>query len=233
MIIQQTTLDQQPAMANDFRVPLDPMHGGLQMTILGSFFASGVLGAGATLLLIPNGFLLAFIVGGAAAALTSSGLERALKHRWISGREFVANSDRIALTRHDKIETVINPQQQVNVLTWRFTVRKENPRAKKGWYVLCLGLEQDDQHIIVYTTISPDDFNDMPLSQMFVLLERRKKADPQTDLGSRQHMRKAGEQRRIHEAEVIRQFDGGDMHQEHFFELLQFLQATYPQWMIS
>src|SRR5690606_14269229 len=118
----------------------------------------------AGILLIPNGAFLAILLSAASAAGTSMGVEHILKDKWLSGREFVADDERIALTKHNKIESVINPQQQVNVLTWRFEVRKDGPRAKKGWQLLGLGLEQDDTYIIIYSAASPDEYEAMPLS---------------------------------------------------------------------
>lgn len=221
------------AKVGTLRIGVDPIHGGLRMAVFGSFLGAGALTFGAGILLIPNGLGLAILLSMASAAGASMGIERLLKDKWLSGREFVADSDRIALTKHSKIESVIDAQQQINVLAWRFDIKKDSPRAKKGWQLLGLGLEQDDNFVVVYTAASPEDFENMPLSKQFIKLEKQKKDDKKSTLSSASGMRMAGEQKRLYEGEVIRQIIGGDMLFEDFTETLEFLQTNYPRWMIS
>lgn len=215
------------------KIPVDPIHGGLRMAVFGSFIGAGVLSFGAGMFLIPNGLGLALLLSMASAAGASMGMERLLKDKWLSGREFVADSERIALTKHSKIESVIDAQQQVNVLTWRFEIKKDSPRAKKGWQLLGLGLEQDDSFVVIYSAASQEDFENMPLANHFTKLEKQKKETDKKSLSSASGMRRAGEQKRLYEGEVIRQITGGDMLFEDFVETLHFLQANYPRWMIT
>lgn len=222
---------EEKAKVGTLRMPVDPIHGGLRAAVFGSFIGTGVVGFGAGLLFFPNAVLISLLLSGVAATGTSMGLERYLKSRWPSGREFVADAERIALIKQGKIESVVDAQQQVNVLTWRFEAKKDGPRAKKGWHILCLGLEQDDNYVIVYTTASPDEFEDMPFASAFTKLE--KKRSEKESLSSARTMRQAGEQRRLHEAEVVRQLVGGDLFFDQFVETLLFLEANYPRWMIS
>lgn len=215
------------------RIPVDPIHGGLRMAVFGSFIGAGVLSFGAGIFFIPNGLGLALLLSMASAAGASMGMERLLKDKWLSGREFVADGERIALTKHSKIESVIDAQQQVNVLTWRFEIKKDSPRAKKGWQLLGLGLEQDDNFVVIYSAASQEDFENMPLASHFTKLEKQKKDSDKTNLSSTSGMRRAGEQKRLYEGEVIRQITGGDMLFEDFVETLYFLQTNYPRWMIT
>jgi hypothetical protein len=214
----------------EFRAALDPIHGGIKVAELGSFFGGGFLGFLATSLLLPNFAPIAALVALGVGAGSSIGLGRYLKTRWPSGRELVADAERIVLTKHEKIEAVIDPQQQVNVLSWYFEVKKDHPRARKGWHLLGLALEQDDTMIVIYTAVSPKDFENLPLAKEFSKLERK---NPEKPTQSASGMRRAGEQRRLYEAEVIRQMEGGDMDSEKFIMFLDFLQAHYPRWMIS
>lgn len=218
----------------DLRIAIDPIHGGLRAAVFGSFVAGGIIGFGATAVLAPNLLLLSFLMGGAAAAGTSFSLEKYLKDKWPSGRELVANKERIALSKHGKIEAVVDAQQQVNVVLWHFTVKKEGPRAKKGWKMIAMALEQEDSHVVVYSTVDPDTFEEMPLSSQFTRLERKKKdkKKEKNTLSSASRMRRAGEQRRLHEAEIIRQLMGGDMFYDDFVTLLTYMQTHYSKWMI-
>ena len=213
------------------KIPIDPIHGGLRVAVFGSFVGAGIVGFVAGIYLIPNLAILAFVIAGASAAGTSMGVESLLKDKWQSGRELVADAERIALTKNSKIESVIDPTQQVNVLLWRFDVKKEGPRAKKGWKLLGMGLEQDGNYVVIYTAAPVEDYENMPLSGRFVKLERDKK-EKKSDLSSANTMRRAGEQKRLHEAEVVRQIIGGDMFFEQFVETIEFMQTQYPNWMI-
>lgn len=231
-----TTINDNPTVVNtktELRIPLDAMHNGIRMAVMGTFIGSGIAGFVVASLVMPNIIGLSLLVGVVTAAGSSLGVERALKHRWASGREFVADADRIAISKHDKIESVVDAQQHVNVLTWRFEIKKDSPRAKKSWYLLGLGLRQDENLVLVYTVIPPDEFDDMPLASSFVKLEKQKDKDDNANIGSTSGLRRAGEQRRLYDAEVVRQMIGGDMLKEDFIETLSFLQANYPRWMIS
>jgi hypothetical protein len=228
------TIDKSPVEEKtkngEFRAPLDPIHGGLKMAELGSFFGGGFLGFLGTSLLLPNFAPIAALVALGVGAGSSIGLGRYLKTRWPSGRELVADTERIALTKHGKNEQVIDAQQQVNVLTWYFDVKKDHPRARKGWHLLGLALEQDDTMIVIYTAIAPKEFEKLPLAKAFSKLERKSNEKPTQSASG---MRRAGEQRRLYEAEIIRQMEGGDIDSAQFIEFLDFLQANYPRWMIS
>lgn len=213
-----------------FRAVLDPIHEGIKFAEMGGFLGGGLLGyIGATVAL--GNPLIAAVAGLGAAVGSSMGLGRYLKSHWPSGRELVADSEHIAITRHGKNQYLINATLQVNVLTWYFEVKKDHPRARKGWYLLALALEQDDSIVILYCALPPKEFENIKLAKAFTKLERSKEKDKAAD--SISGMRRAGEQRRLYEAEVIRQMDGGDMESSDFLAFLDFLQANYPHWMIS
>lgn len=213
-----------------FRALLDPVHEGIKFAEMGGFLGGGLLGyIGATVAL--GNPLIAAAAGIGAAIGSSMGLGRYLKTHWPSGRELIADAEHIAITRHGKNQHLINARLQVNVLTWYFEVKKDHPRARKGWYLLSLALEQDDSIVVIYSALPPKDFEKMKLAKAFSKLERSKGQEKAAD--SISGMRRAGEQRRLYEAEVIRQMDGGDMDSSDFLAFLDFLQANYPRWMIS
>lgn len=217
---------------NSIKFSVDPIHSGLRMAVLGSFFGAGIVSLATGLMLIPNGAFLAVLLSGATAAGASVGTERYLKNKWPSGREFLADSERIALAKRGKIEAVVDVTKQVNILAWRFEVKKDGPRAKKGWHLLGLGLEQDDNTVVIYSAASQEDFKKMPLSGAFTRLEKAKNIE-KSNLSSSSGIRRAGEQKRLFQAEIVRQMIGGDMLFEQFVETIEFLQAKYPQWMIT
>lgn len=217
---------------DNLKISVDPIHSGLRLAVLGSFFGVGVLTFGAGLILVPNGTFLTILISGASAAGASVGIERYLKNKWPSGREFLADKERIAIAKRGKIEAVVDATQQVNVLAWRFEVKKDSPRAKKGWHLLGLAFEQEDNTVIIYSAASPEDFKNMPLTSAFTRLEKPKN-DKKTTLSSAGGVRLAGQQKRLYQAELIRQLMGGDMPFEQFVETIEFLQDKYPDWMIT
>lgn len=231
MILMTEPIINEKAKVDTLKLPLDPIHGGLRFAVFGSFLGAGVLGFAATALLLPNPGALPLLIAGVSAVGTSTTMERTLKNRWTSGRYLVADSERIALTKHGKIEGVVNPEQQVNVLTWKFEVKKEGPRAKKGWYLLGFALRQDDNYVVVYTTISREDFEEMPLATAFIKLEKPD-YDNRSKNKNKTSIRTAGEQKRLHDAEIARQIVGGDMLLEDFVDMIAFFQKQYPRWMI-
>lgn len=214
----------------EFRAALDPIHGGIKFAEMGSFLAGGAVGYIGTSLLLANP-LIAAGVGIGLAIGGSMGVGRYLKTHWPSGRELFADAEHIALVKGGKNEDVIDARQQVNVLTWYFEVKKDHPRARKGWYLLGLGLEQEDKLIVVYSALPVKEFEKLPLAKHFSKLERAK--DSEKNMDSATGMRRAGEQRRLYEAEVMRQMYGGDMDSAEFVAFLDFMQANYPRWMIS
>lgn len=229
-VVDETVIEEKQKIGT-LKIPLDRIHGGLRVAVFGSFISAGIVGFTAGIYLIPDLTILAIVMGIASAAGASMGMENLLKDKWQSGREFIADAERIALTKDSKIEAVINPTQHVNVLLWRFDVKKDGPRAKKGWQLLGLALEQEDNYVVIYSAAPVDDYNKMPLSDNFTKLDKKKK-EKKTGLASSINMKRAGEQKRLHEAEVVRQLVGGDMLFEQFVETIEFMQNHYPDWMI-
>jgi hypothetical protein len=216
---------------NTLSLPVDAEHTGIRLagctTLIGSGIVLFFLGSFITNLTGMVVLLLSIVLASAIAY----GTEKFLKQRWKSGRMLVADTNTIAIRKGETVERTVDPNQQVNVLTWTFNVKRSS-RVKKGWHVIGLSLEQDDNYVPVYTFASPDDFERMPLSEHFTMLEKPPKDDKEK-IKAASTMRHAGEQRRLHEAEVDRSMFGAEVTLSQFIEYLEFLQKTYPQWMLS
>lgn len=206
-------------------LPVDAEHSGIRAAGCLTFIALFFAGIGLTLLLIPGGGVIGLLVGLALAAVGAQQLDRYLQGRWPSGRKLIVNDERILLSRNDKIERQINPQQQVNPLMWCFTVRRSG-RVKKGWHVVALSLQQDDAYVPIYTFVPPDELDNLPLAERFEKLQRPSKVDTKSESS----MKLAGQQRRLHEAEQDRGWDGAELTREQFVDYIQHLQQHY-KWM--
>jgi len=177
----------------------------------------------------PGGLLLNMMIAMGIGGLATYVTDRYLTGRWSSGRMLHINRERIALTRDEKIERVVDPEQHVNVLFWRFAVKKSQ-RVKRGWYVIACALEQEDNVIPVYSFVSPDDFENIPLSSQFKMLEPKSKK-PDEGSSSIRDMRQAGAQRRLHEAESDRGMNGAELQLDQFVDFVGTLKVNFPRWM--
>ncbi len=209
-------------------LPVDPEHTGVRAAGCGVFALTLVASFVVFNLLVPEAFLVILVGSLLTAGVISFLVDNRLKTLWPSGRRLIADVNTIQLQRHGKPENVISPTQQVNVLPWRFEV-KRNGRVKKGWYVVALALEQDDALIAVYTFASPDQFDKMILKQAFDVLQPPEKVK----VGSGREMRLAGQQRRLHMAEKVREINGAEMPFAQFEKYIEFLQSHYPAWMLT
>lgn len=208
---------------------VDPEHSGIRMAGCSSFVVSLGVVFFALSLIWPEGSIFSFMIALVVASLFTYGLDHFLKGRWKSGRELIADTDSIRIEKRGHVENKVDPQQQVNVMPWRFEVPRSG-RVKKGWYVVAMALEQDGVYIPVYTFVDPKTFDTLPVAEHFTRLMRRKDMD--TDASSERGMRLAGQQRRLHEAERQRQLGGAELARDDFIALIEFLQRRYNKWMI-
>ena len=217
-----------PAAAPDIRVPVDPEHGLLRLIVMLTFIVSGI---GSYLLLnillgqIPFINLIAIGLAIVIAMLTTRAVESGMKQRWPSGRYFEIVGDKLRLGNGSRISREIDGSQHVNVMAWRFTITKRT-RVPKGWYVVALAMMQDDLYLPLYTFMSPEDFEAMPLADQFPVLTPSKTKE-QGDL------RLAGQQRRLRTAEYARWNEGAELTKADFDAVLKALQEKFPMWMIA
>lgn len=206
------------------RYPVDAEHGGLRAAGCGVLIV--VFGVGYAVLnsLMHDASLLAALLALLLGAALSSLVDRWLKPRWPSGRLLEVSNERLSLLNKDQTEVSLDAQGHINVSLWDFVVAR-NGRVRKGWHVVGLGLEQDDELLVTYTFMSPEDFDRLPFKSRVVRLLRPKEAEGD--------MRTAGVQRRLLLAEQWRAERGAELTQEQFTALCALLTERFPRWMRS
>lgn len=211
-------------------IPVDPEHSALRLAVIGIFIVLGGIIFFTLNALIPSqGFnILALIASFIITALLTQQIEHLLKTRWPSGRTVRIAPDRVQIARRGRTEQEIITGQQVNVLSWRFEVRRRS-RVPKGWYMVACALEQDDNYIPVYTFMSPQSFDQLNAGGHFTRLASQKELNANN--GAQGNLRMAGEQRRLHTAENARWFTGAEMSSDDFQHYIRRLQEQFPQWM--
>jgi hypothetical protein len=209
--------------------PADPEHGGLRFAVLACFVGVATLTAlitSALLANVPFNGVLSVALGVGAAILITRTVEANLKQRWPSGRTVEIEGDTVRLALKGQTQRAIDGAQEVDLALWRFAITRRT-RVPRGWYVVALAIVQDSIHVPVYTFMSPDDFNDLPLAERFVQLSA-----PKTDKKDAGDLRLAGQQRRLREAEVWRWNEGAELSREDFNTYLGALQDRF-EWMVK
>lgn len=208
-------------------IPVDREHSGIRAVGCVSFLVIGAIAFLLTLQIIRDAVVIAIFAGLGIAALSTYALDRFLQRRWPSGREVQISDAEIRIAKHNQTERSINPQQQVNVLLWHFSVTR-NSRARKGWHVVACSLEQDGAYLPVYSFGPPEKTKELPFWSQFTALQRKSK---KIDAASDRELKLAGEQRRLHQAELDRGDAGAEMTLEQFTEYIAHLQKQFPRWM--
>lgn len=214
-----------PDLAPTIEFAVDSEHSGVRMLGCFTFLFGAVISFLALNTLVPNGGLITI---GAAIAI-AVGLTYAAdffsKKYWPSNRTIQFLGDIVQLTQSNKVQGEIDAGRNVNILMWHFEARR-HPRVPKGWYVVANALEQDGEYITTYSIVSPADFDSLPLSRLSARYQRKKgKKDEVRDL------RKAGNMRRIEQAEFYRGEFGAEMSAEDYSSYLEYLADTYTSWM--
>lgn len=204
---------------------VDAEHIGIRTIGCSSFLAFAVVTFILLSILFDTSFLpalLAIVI----SAVSANVLERVLKGRWKSGRKLTLDNSAITLEKKGNIEHRFDPNESINVLGWHFVVNRTS-RVKKGWHVVAIALEQNDERIPVYTFASPTDFEAMEHHTMFTQLQKEDK-NGKNKQGS---IKRAGAQRRLFDAELERGVFGAEMTLEQFKDYLETLYHKYPDWM--
>lgn len=209
-------------------LPVDTGHSGIQAGCA-VFLAAIVVSFVVFNWLLPDAPGVVIILSLFTAGSLSWMVENRLKSNHTPRRKLLVEPETIKISRHSVEEMSVDPRKQVNVLAWRFEVPR-NGRVKKGWYVVALGLEQDEMLLPVYTFAAPERFKDIPLAHHFAPLQRMDKLPKET--GSVREMKLAGQQRRLHDAERMRHLNGAELTLEAFEEYIVYLQEHYPAWML-
>lgn len=210
-------------------LPVDPEHTGIRTVGCLTFIIATVGAFVLYSLLMPEAALLTGMLAALTGGVIAYFADAWMKRNWPSGRQLIIDDASIQIKQKDRVEMQVDPQRQVNVLPWRFTV-KRNGRVKKGWYVIALGLEQDELLLPVYTFAPPERFEQLPLASHFTALQRENEKEA-TVTGSARELKEAGQQRRLHDAEKARGLLGAELTVEQFEVYLRALQEQFPQWM--
>ena len=215
-----------PDLAPRIEFAVDSEHSGARM--LGCF--TFLFGAVISFLLIntifPNGGLIAIAAAIAIAVGLTYAADYFSKRYWPSNRALQFLGDIIQLTQANQVQGEIDAGHNVNILLWHFEARR-HPRVPKGWYVVANALEQDGEFITTYSIVSPADFEALPLSRLSTRYQRKKKGKK----GDARDLRKAGNIRRIEQAEFYRGEFGAEMSPEDYHSYLEYLADTYTSWM--
>ncbi len=204
---------------------VDREHRALQATIIFSFF----IGAGVAYLLISYFFrfsninLVAAVVALLVGFLLSKGLEWQLKDRWRSGRRLHLEPNRYFTTKNQKDEHSIKLKEVVELLFWRFSVKRAG-RIPKGWYLLACALLQDGNYLPVYCFMPKEEYEQLPQPERFIALQPKKK------LQSDDRLSFLGQQKRLHTAEVFRWNEGAELNREDFRHFLMRLDQDREKW---
>jgi hypothetical protein len=218
--------------APSLTIPVDPEHGALRLSVTAMFLFFLVAGyIAANMIIRVEGInIIAVLLALVGAWLLTNLIENQLKRRWPSGRSVQVDEQGVRIVSKGRVEADINGQLQVNPLGWRFPIKKRT-RVPKGWFVVAMALEQEGNYVAVYSFMSPEAFQKMPLASHFTLLpspnELKKSQSGERDL------RLAGQYRRLFSAEQIRWMSGAEMTNSDFEMYMARLQVLYPKWMLK
>jgi hypothetical protein len=169
-----------------------------------------------------SGFI-ALIVGVFGALLIGAIADRLLKRYWPSGRTLAVDGRTLRLknARGIPTEIAIMLDRRVNIVAWRFEVKRSSPRAQRGWHMLAYQFLQDDAQVILYTFVTPKAFAALPDPDRFVEL----KSEPAARPGRRtttnvQSLRASSEQKRLDVVEATRLECGAELRPADFAVVL-------------
>lgn len=169
------------------------------------------------------GLLMAVFGALGAAALA----DRLLKRMWPSGRTLTASRQSLHLIDKRKgrnREMRLNWGERINVLAWRFTVKRGSARVQKGWIMLGCQLTQDDEQITVYTFVPAKEADEGHYADFTQLALREVLEKGQLPL------REANYQRRLLKAESDRWQDGAELRREDFAQVVEMITRYVPDW---
>lgn len=212
---------------------VDSEHSALRLSIVAVFLGLWVISFFAlnTLIQSEGLNLIAVIVSFLLTAVLTQQIEAGLKKRWPSGRKLQITEQHVTIVGRSGPQQSINAGHQVNVLLWRFKIKRRS-RVPKGWFMVACALEQNDVYLPVYTFMSPEQFELLGAPARFTVLLSQKESAPQKGIGQTD-LRLAGEQRRLHTAESARWMNGAEMTFDDFSRFIRLLQDQFPQWMPS
>lgn len=209
--------------------PLDIEHDGIRLALpliaIVSFV--GLLWLLGNLLSGEESACLRVIVAGGGALGAMALADSLLKRVWKSGRSLRLKGDKITLrdARPKRLSEVnFDLAQRVNVLAWRFTVKRGSPRAPRGSILLALQLLQNEESAALYTLISAKEADETLFAEFIQLMPRS------AVLQEKLPLRELAQQRRLLQAEEQRWHEGAEMRPQDFVALLEILRAHQVVW---
>ncbi|PJF37338.1 MAG: hypothetical protein CUN49_00855 [Candidatus Thermofonsia Clade 1 bacterium] len=218
------------AEASERSFPLDIEHSGIQLALpliaIASFI--GLLWLLSNVLRGEENSCLNVMLAVAGALGLMAVSDSVLKRVWKSGRTLSLSEHRITV-RDERAkgacEVTFDLRQRLNVLAWRFTIKRSSPRAPRGSVLLALQLLQDDESVALYTLVSAREFDEAVFAE-FVQLKPRSSV-----IQEKLPLRELAQQRRLLQAEEQRWHEGAEMRRQDFILLLEKLKASHVEWL--
>jgi hypothetical protein len=211
--------------------PIDIEHAGIRVVLpllsLGSCFAiyfltNAVLTSSSA---STSAGVISFAAAIGGAVIVAAVADRFLKQLWPSGRTLVLNTEGLSLhNRRTGDELRIKWDGRVNVLTWRFAVKRGSSRVPKGWNMLACQLLQDETQLTLYAFAPEQEAGESRYGAFVGLVPRD--ALEKGDMP----LREASEQRRLMRAEDERWRGGAELRRQDFAILVDALARQAPDW---
>ena len=240
----QRSLNSQSIESNGIRTfPVDVEHMGIRIVIPIVIIVSGVglyawLNTAWPDLLINSFGVTDDAISGISAIIIAIGgalgigaiADRLLKRFWPSGRSLMLDPAAITLTNlKDQSVVTLHRDKRLNVRSWRFTVRRNSPRAPRGWYMVACQFMQDEAELTVYSFLPPRKFEGLPLAR--TCLELQTPPERATDFNPRSTpLRGRMEQRVLSELETGRLLTGAELRPVDFSVFVNTLAGEVSGW---
>lgn len=202
-------------------ISVDREHGGLRLAIAVIFIFLVIVSFIVLNLLIPANTLnlLALIGALVIGGVITNIFEQQLKQRWPSGKTLILSESEIALQKIAHTRFTAANTEKATTHRWAFQIQKRT-RVPKGWYMVAVAIEKDDDTLAIYTLLPPEAYHTLNEDESFIVLS--KSADIPTD-----DMRLAGKQKRLQEMEAIRWQMGVEASPEDFETVLQHIERLW------
>jgi hypothetical protein len=158
-------------------------------------------------------------LGTGTAILAGIAADRLLKRYWPSGRTLRVSEAVVALddTRRGHADQItIRRDHRMNLMLWRFPVKRSTPKAPAGWLMLAVQLQQDELELTVYTFMPPKQAKKLRFYEEFTTI-----LPPKQLQKAKLSVRETAEQRRIAKAEANRWENGAELRPNDFMTLIE------------
>lgn len=216
--------------SNERSFPLDVEHSGIRLALpliaIASFI--GLLWLLSNVLRGEENSCLNILMASAGALGVMALADGVLKRVWKSGRTLSVNEHKITVrdARSKRAsEVTFDLTQRVNVLAWRFTVKRGSPSAPRGSVLLAMQLLQNEESVALYTLISAKESDEAKFAEFIPLMPRSSVIQEKLPL------RELAQQRRLLQAEEQRWHEGAEMRRQDFIVLLETLKASHAEWI--